>query len=84
MPVITMEVGKLSNKQKQDLIKRFTEVASEITGIDKKFIISVIREWPHENLGIDGQTVTEIKSKSDLAKIKSNSRNKMQIKSLGI
>ncbi|AIS31162.1 tautomerase family protein [Methanobacterium formicicum] len=40
MPVITMEVGKLSKEQKKDLIKGFTEVASEITGIDKKFIIS--------------------------------------------
>lgn len=40
MPVITMEVGKLSNEQKNDLIKGFTEVASEITGIDKKFIIN--------------------------------------------
>jgi 4-oxalocrotonate tautomerase len=63
MPVITMEVGKLSKEQKKDLIKGFTEVASEITGIDKKFIIAVIREWPDENLGINGQTVAKIKSK---------------------
>lgn len=63
MPVITMEVGKISKEHKKDLVKRFTEVASEITGIDKKFIITVIREWPDENLGIDGQTVEEIKRK---------------------
>ena len=30
MPVITMEVGKLSNEQKKDLIKGFIEVVSEI------------------------------------------------------
>lgn len=63
MPVITMEVGKLSNEQKKDLIKGFIEVVSEITGIDKKFIITVIREWPDENLGINGQTVAQIRSK---------------------
>jgi 4-oxalocrotonate tautomerase len=63
MPVITMEVGTLPKEQKKDLVKRFTEVASEITGIDKQYLIVVIREWPDENLGIDGQTVEEIKSK---------------------
>lgn len=63
MPVITMEVGTLSKEQKKDLVKRFTEVASEVTGIDKQYLIVVIREWPDENLGIDGQTVEEIKSK---------------------
>lgn len=63
MPVITMEVGKLSKEQKKDLVKGFTDVASQITGIDKNFIIAVIREWPDENLGIDGRTVEEIKSK---------------------
>lgn len=63
MPVITMEVGTLPKEQKKDLVKRFTEVASEVTGIDKQYLIVVIREWPDENLGIDGQTVEEIKSK---------------------
>jgi len=66
MPVITMEVGELSKKQKQELIGRFTEVAVEITGIPKQHIIVVIREWPDENLGIDGQTVAEIKSKFEM------------------
>ncbi|HMK54992.1 MAG TPA: 4-oxalocrotonate tautomerase DmpI [Methanobacteriaceae archaeon] len=61
MPVITMEVGKLSKQQKKDLIKKFTKVAVEITGIPKQYLIVVIREWSDENLGIDGQTVEEIK-----------------------
>lgn len=65
MPVISMEVAKISKEQKKDLVKRFTEIASEITRIDKQYIIVVIREWPDENIGIDGQTVEEIKSKME-------------------
>lgn len=63
MPVITMEVGKLSRDQKKELVERFTEIAVEVTGIPKQYLIVVVREWPDENLGIDGQTVEEIKSK---------------------
>jgi len=35
MPVINMEVGKLSREQKKELVERFTEVAVEVTGIPK-------------------------------------------------
>ena len=63
MPVITMEVGSLSREQKKELIERFTEVAVEVTGIPKQHLIVVVREWPDTNLGIDGRTVEEIKSK---------------------
>lgn len=63
MPVIAMEVAKISKEQKRDLVKRFTEVASDVTGIDKQYIIVIIRDWPDENIGINGQTVEEIKSK---------------------
>lgn len=62
MPVITMEVGNLTREQKKDLIKGFTEVAVEVTGIPKQYLIVVVREWPDDNLGIDGRTVKEIKS----------------------
>lgn len=60
-----MEVGALSKEQKKDLIKGFTDVAVEITKIPNQFFTVVIREWPDENLGIDGQTVAEIKSNSE-------------------
>ncbi len=58
-----MEVAKISKEQKKDLVKRFTEVASDVTGIDKQYIMVIIRDWPDENIGIDGQTVEEIKFK---------------------
>lgn len=65
MPTITMEVGKLPREQKKDLVEKFTEVAVEITGIPKQFMLIVIREWPDENLGLDGTTLEEIKSKTE-------------------
>jgi len=34
-----------------------------VTGIPKQYLIVVVREWPDENIGIDGHTVEEIKSK---------------------
>lgn len=63
MPVIAMEVGKLSKEQKKEMVEKFTEVAVDVTGIPKQHLIIIIREWPDENIGIDGQTVEEIKSK---------------------
>lgn len=61
MPIITMEGPNLTVEQKKELIKRFTEVAVDVTKIPSKFFSVTIRELPDENLGFAGQTVVEIK-----------------------
>jgi 4-oxalocrotonate tautomerase len=63
MPIISWEGGKLTREQKKDLIRRFTEVAVEVTRVPAKFYSVVIREQQDENLGVAGETVEEIKEK---------------------
>lgn len=61
MPIITIEGPNLTTEQKKELIKRFTEVAAEVTKIPSKFYAVTIKELPDENLGFAGETVVDIK-----------------------
>lgn len=63
MPIISWEGGKLTKEQKKDLIRRFTEIAVEVTRVPAKFYSVVIREQQDENLGFAGETVEEMKAK---------------------
>lgn len=61
MPYITVESGVLSDEQKELLIKRLTEVSSEIMNIPKEFFTITIKELPEKNFGIGGKTIDKIK-----------------------
>lgn len=61
MPLITIEAGELTDEVKQKLIKRLTEVSSEVTGIPQQSFFISIRELPDENIAIGGVTVKEMK-----------------------
>ncbi|MBP1752545.1 MAG: 4-oxalocrotonate tautomerase [Geobacteraceae bacterium] len=63
MPIISWEGGKLTKEQKKDLIRRFTEIAVEVTRVPAKFYSVVIREQQDENLGFAGETVEEMKAR---------------------
>jgi 4-oxalocrotonate tautomerase len=51
MPVITIDGPKLNKEQKAELVKRFSETASEITGISVEAMVIIIREVDSENVG---------------------------------
>lgn len=56
MPVITIEnAGKLSSDQKKELIKKVTEVISEVTGKPMQAVYVRIDEVPRENFGVGGK-----------------------------
>ena len=57
MPYITVESGTLSDKQKELLIKRLTEVSSEIMNVPQEFFVTTIKELPDKNFGIGGKTI---------------------------
>lgn len=57
MPYITIESGKLSDDQKELLIKRLTEVSSEIMKVPQEFFVTTIKEVPDKNFGIGGKTI---------------------------
>jgi len=59
MPIITLEnAGELSKEQKQLIIKRLTEVVTEITLKNEKYIYVRIDEVPRENFGIGGKSLS--------------------------
>ena len=45
MPYITVESGTLSDKQKELLIKRLTEVSSEIMNVPQEFFMHTQKNW---------------------------------------
>ena len=61
MPYFTVEGGYLSVKQIDMLIKRLTEVSSEIMNIPPEFFITTIKELPDKNIGIGGKTIDVVK-----------------------
>ena len=44
MPYITVESGNLSDAQKEELIKRLTEVSSEIMKVPQEFFVATIKK----------------------------------------
>jgi 4-oxalocrotonate tautomerase len=62
MPYITVESGNLSDAQKEELIKRLTEVSSEIMNVPQEFFVTTIKEVSDKNFGIGGKTIDIIKA----------------------
>lgn len=62
MPYITVESGNLSDEQKELLIKRLTEVSSEIMDVPREFFAVTIKELPDKNFGIGGRTIDVVKA----------------------
>lgn len=62
MPYITIESGALSDAQKEELIRRLTEVSSEIMQIPQEFFVATIKEVPDQNFGIGGKTIDKVKA----------------------
>lgn len=61
MPYITVESGALSDEQKEELIKRLTEVSSEIMRVPQEFFVTTIKEVSDKNFGIGGKTIDKVK-----------------------
>lgn len=51
MPVITVYCPILDVEKKRELVKGFTEIASNVMGIPKEVFVVLINENPHENVG---------------------------------
>ena len=55
MPVVTIEnAGELSRETKEALIRKVTDVISEITGKPESSVYTKIIEVPRENFGVGG------------------------------
>ena len=49
MPYITIEGGSLTREQKSELIRKVTEVASEVMQIPMEFFLCTVKELPDED-----------------------------------
>ena len=58
---ITIESGLLTDQQKEELIRRLTEVSSEIMNVPQEFFTTTIKELPDKNFGIGGKTIDVVK-----------------------
>jgi 4-oxalocrotonate tautomerase len=61
MPTITVEGPPIKTEQKRRLVKKLTDAAVEVYRIEH--ITVLIRENPPENVGINGQLLTDRKKK---------------------
>ena len=61
MPYITIEGGSLTREQKSELIRKVTEVASEVMQMAMGYLLCTVKELPDENIGIGGRTIDLIK-----------------------
>ena len=61
MPYITVEGGKLTREQKEELINKLTDVASKVMNVPSEFFLTTIKELPDENIGIGGKTIDKVK-----------------------
>ncbi len=62
MPYITVEGGKLTTEQKENLIAKLTEVSSEIMNIPQDFFMVTIKELSDKNIGIGGKSIDVVKA----------------------
>ncbi|ADC65163.1 4-oxalocrotonate tautomerase family enzyme [Ferroglobus placidus DSM 10642] len=61
MPVIIFEGPKLSREQKSELVEKFTEIASNVTGIGREAFVVLIKENEPDNVGVGGKLLSELK-----------------------
>lgn len=61
MPVITFESAKLTKKQKQILVKEFTETASRVTGLPEAGFYVFLKENEVDNVGVGGTLLSDRK-----------------------
>lgn len=66
MPLITFEIGKISDEMKSELIHKITDLSADITGIPKDKFFFSLREMPDDNVAVGGKTVREIKKELGL------------------
>ncbi|OYT55463.1 MAG: 4-oxalocrotonate tautomerase [Desulfurococcales archaeon ex4484_217_2] len=62
MPTIIVEGPPISVDKKRVLVKKITEIVSEIYGI--KHVTVIVKENPPENVGINGELLIDRKRSS--------------------
>ena len=59
MPVLIMKAVKISTDKKKELIKKLTDTAVEVTSLPASSFSVFIEEFDFDNMGSNGQTLSE-------------------------
>ena len=59
MPTIFFYGPKMDKEKKREMIKSFTETASNLTGIDRSAFVVYLQESSPENVGVGGILLEE-------------------------
>ena len=62
MPIINVDVGKLSRDQKKELVREMTSTLARISGVPEAAIDVVIRENDPDNIGVGGVLLSDTES----------------------
>lgn len=66
MPIITVDGPPIADLDtRKTFVKRLTDVAEDVFGIDRAHIVVLIREHRPENVGVGGVLVSERRDGSD-------------------
>jgi len=61
MPIITIETAPLSGEQKEKIIKEFTKIACEVTGLPAQAMIVLVHELSPDCIGLYGEQLSKMK-----------------------
>ncbi|MBO0550440.1 4-oxalocrotonate tautomerase [Clostridium botulinum] len=61
MPVISLQMGKLTKEQKREIIEKITANIAQITKIPEAAVTVLIHELDDENIGTGGKDLGVIK-----------------------
>lgn len=59
MPVITLELVKMSKEKKAELVEKVTKTVAEVSGLPAQSFYVFIRENERENVGIGGKLLSD-------------------------
>jgi 4-oxalocrotonate tautomerase len=60
MPFISIEAGKMSKEQKEQLISKFTKIASDVLKIPESAFMIMIKENDPDNIGTGGKLLSSV------------------------
>ena len=61
MPIINVKTTPLTKEQKSEMIRRMTQVTSEVTGAPEEVHMVLIEELPYDAVGMGVKSVEEMR-----------------------
>jgi len=60
VPVIQIDAGVMTREKKAEVIAALTKAASSVLNIAESAFTVIVRENPHDNIGVGGKPLSEV------------------------